>query len=107
MALKMLGQSKPAGGATTSLYQVGGGKSAVVANIICCNTDTTNTDYITVYQILAAGSPGASNAIVANYPVPPRDSFVLIAGLSLAAGESIRVVSTGGYITFTCSGSEQ
>lgn len=107
MALKILGQQRPGSGVTVALYQAGAGKSAVVSNVVACNTDTTTTDYITVYQVLSGGSPGVANAIIANYPVPPRDSFIVVAGLSLAQGESIRVVSTSGLITFTASGSEQ
>jgi len=103
--LKILGQSKPGAGSTTTLYQAGGGKSAVVSSLICCNTNAGVADSIVVYQVLAAGTPSASNTIFkAN--LAPDDSYVIIAGLALAAGEKISVVSTSGHVAFTASGDE-
>jgi hypothetical protein len=105
MALKTLGQQRPSAASTVLLYQVPAGKQAVVANIIVCNPDAVNEDDFTIYQVPAAGSPGTDNVIF-NDTVPPKDSYVAVNGISLAEGESIRVVATNGRLTFTCSGDE-
>lgn len=105
MALKTLGQARPSSGVTGTLYQVAAGKSSVVANIIVCNTDAALTDDFILYQVLAAGSPTVNNTIFRG-TIGPGDSFVTVAGISLAEGESIRYYSANGRLTFTCSGDE-
>lgn len=105
MALKTLGQARPASGTTASLYQVPLAKAAVVANIIVINTDPTLADDFILYQVPAAGTPGVGNAIFMGN-IPAKESYVVIAGISLAAGESLQYYSAGGRLTFTCSGDE-
>lgn len=106
MGLKILGQVRPSSGVTGSLYQVTGpAVEAVVSNIIICNTDAALEDDFIIYQVKAAGSPSVDNQIFAG-KVPAGESYVVIAGLSLAVGESIRYYSHYGRMTFTCSGNE-
>jgi len=105
MAAKILGQDRPAAATTGTVYQVPVGKSAVVSSIVICNTDPANADEFILYQILAAGSPGADNTIFLG-EIPAKDSFVVVAGITLEEGESIRMYSTNGRMTITVNGDE-
>ena len=103
MSLKTLGQARPAGAVTGTVYQVPAGKQAI-ANVIICNTDTGNDDQFILYSVPAAGSPAVGNAIFRG-TISPEDSFCAF-GIALAEGESIRMYSANGRMTCTVSGNE-
>jgi hypothetical protein len=104
MALKILGQIKVGVGATSTIYQAGAGKAAV-GNLIVCNTNAANSDDCIIYLIPSGGSPTAETTIF-KQTIPAGESFVVIAGLSLAEAESLRAYATNGYLTFTFTGDE-
>jgi len=104
MALKILGQKKLGPGVTDSIYTVPPAKGAV-GNLIVCNTDATNPDDCIIYLVPSGGSPTASTTIFMQ-TIPPKESFVVVAGLSLAEGESVRAYSANGRLTFTFTGDE-
>lgn len=103
MALKALGQARPATGVTATVYQAGLGKSAV-ANVIICNTDIAAADSFILYHVPSAGAPSVSNAIFRG-TIPAEESFCAF-GIALAAGESIRLYVVTGTLTITITGSE-
>ena len=105
MALKVLGQVKPAAGTPTSLYQVGVGKQAVV-NVILCNADAAASDTFLLYvrPVGFVGSP-ATTELVYRGTISPEDSFDAF-GISLDAGAAIWLTSTNSKITATVTGSE-
>jgi len=105
MALKVLGQVKPAAGTPTSIYQVGVGKQAVV-NVILCNADASNPDDYLLYVRPTGfvGSPAATE-LVYRGTLRAADSFDAF-GISLDAGAAIWLTATNSRITATVTGNE-
>ena len=105
MALRVLGQSKPAAGVPTSIYQVGVGKQAVV-NVIICNTDASNSDTFLLY-VRPNGFVGmpTTTELIHRGTISPEDSFESF-GISLDAGAAIWLTSTNSRLTITITGSE-
>ncbi len=101
--LKILGQVRPVATVATNLVTMGVGESCVCGSVIACNTDATVADEIVIYQIKSGGSPGVGN-IIYMATLPAKESFTIVAGLSLTEGEKIFVKSTNGTTTFTVSG---
>jgi hypothetical protein len=95
-------------GALLNAYEVGVGglaTSAVISSVVICNNDAALSDTFVLYACKAAESAGANN-VIAKGTIPPGESYVLIAGLSLAVGESIQVIDVGSKLTCTVFGSE-
>jgi hypothetical protein len=102
-ANKILGQVSPAADTLTALYTVPAATQANV-NIFVCNTSFA----ITTFRIAIVKSGGSVSTeeyiaydteININYPID-------ITGISLAAGDFIRVYATLNTVTFTAMGIE-
>lgn len=101
---KILGQSAPAATTETQLYSPSG-VSAVVSSIIVCNQSATSATY-RIAVVGGAGSAATANWIVYGATVPGSDSVVIPAGITLAAGNQIRVFSSTATLSFSAFGSE-
>ena len=111
--LKTLGQVRPGAATAVKLYTVPPNKGAVLANIIACNTDLSAADTFAIYQVPATITTPTTSHQIASGNIPASESYIIVAGISLAAdpaggavGESIYVISGSGKVTFTCSGDE-
>lgn len=109
---KVLGQVvTPAGGTTeTALYTVPAGTSTVVSSIIVCNRAASAATYrIFVVPTSGTANPTTANpeySIVYGATVPASDTVVIPAGITLAAGNQIRVYASTTTVAFSAFGSE-
>lgn len=108
---KTLSQSFPAATTLTAVYTVPVSTSTVISSLLVCNHSTTVTDLIRVsisvngaadatMQYIYGGSSG--NGL----PVAPNDTFSAQLGITLGAGDIIRVYSVSGTTSFNLFGSE-
>ena len=101
-ANKILGQSKPGAGVSTVLYTVPGGKEANV-NIFAANEGVNDTIRISLAQAGAVLDPKQYIAYDMNINANGTLNFT---GISLAATDVIRVLSTNGTTAFIATGIE-
>ena len=104
-ALKVLGQLNPSAATLSSLYTVPLSTSAVVSTITVANRSSVDT----VFRI--AVSPGGASIDVKHYIyydllAPGNDTFVATIGLTLSAGDIVRVYAEDATLSFSMFGEE-
>jgi hypothetical protein len=104
--LKVLGQINPPANTIIDAYTVPVGKSAAVSSVIVCNLDPNV--YMTFNVSIAVGgaADNIKQYIYYMIPVDVNDAFIATIGLSLSAGDVIRVFSSGTMAAFNISGIE-
>jgi hypothetical protein len=102
---KVLGQITPAATTVTDVYTVPTLTSAVVSTIAVCNT---NGSGVTVR--LSIAKAGAADTLVQyvlyNQPIDASSTYVMTAGLTLAAGDVVRVYASTTNVTVNVFGME-
>lgn len=104
---KVLGQVATATlGATTegTLYEAA--NPAVVSSIVICNQAATAATYRIAVRPSADASTSAKHWIVYGTTVAASDTTVITMGLTLAAGDKIRVFGSSATLSFSAYGSE-
>jgi hypothetical protein len=106
-AYKILGQSAPAATTETTLY-TSTSVETIVSSLVICNQAGTGATYrIAVQPSADAGSDAtAKHFIVYGATVPASDSVILTVGLTLAAGDRIRVYGSTATLSFSAYGSQ-
>ena len=106
-AYRVLGQSNPAATTETQLYLVPAATSTVVSSLVICNETASAATYrIAVQPSADAGSSAAAKHwIVYGATVAASDTTVLTVGLTLAAGDRIRVYGSSATMSFSAYGS--
>lgn len=105
-AYKVLAQNNPSATTETTLYTVPSNTSAVVSTISVCNQAGTSGTYRIAVRPAADGSTAAKHWIVYGATVAASDSIMLTLGLTLAAGDVVRVYSSSANMSFSAFGSE-
>lgn len=103
--LKVLGQIIPTATTLTALYIVPVSKAAVVSSIVICNHNPTQT----LFRISIAVSGAIDDPkqyIYYDLPLLGNDTFIATVGISLAAGDIIRVQSSLSLVSFNLLGIE-
>lgn len=103
---KILGQSAPSATTETVLYTVPAATSTVISTIAICNQAATAATYRIAVRPAAAGSTLAQHWIVFGATVDGSDSTMLSLGITLAAGDTIRVFASTSTMSFSAFGSE-
>lgn len=105
-AYKILGQLAPTTTAETSFSAVGTGKAWVVSTLSISNITGTNA-YATVSICQNGAATSNANTWMANILIPANSMNAFTVGLTLAAGDLIRVTSgTADALSFQLFGSE-
>lgn len=102
---KILGQSNPSATTETSLYSPSG-VAAVVSTIMICNQSSSAATYRIAVRPSADATTAAKHWIVYGATVGASDATALTLGVTLAAGDSIRVYASTANISFSAFGSE-
>jgi hypothetical protein len=105
-AYKVLAQSNPSATTETTLYTVPSSTSTVVSTISVCNQAGTAGTYRIAVRPAADASTAAKHWIVYGATVPASDSIMLTVGLTLAAGDVIRIYGSSANLSFSAFGSE-
>ena len=105
---KVLGQSNPAATTETTLYTAptSPSTSTVVSTIMVCNQASAAATYRIAVRPAADASTAAKHWIVYGATVGGSDSTALTLGVTLAAGDVIRVYSSTATMSFSAYGSE-
>lgn len=101
---KILAQSMPSASTLTSIYTVGVNTQSIVSTLTACNTSS----FLSTFRVSAAVSGSADTAsqyIYYDVPISGNDTFAATLGITLAAGDTIRVF-TGGSVGFNLFGVE-
>ena len=107
--LKCLGQSTPASGVATVLYQVPSGGMASTSTMFACNTTASSGVFRLYVQQSGAASPTTgvtSGYVYYNVAVPPGDTFAATVGLTLAQGDKTWVYTNLSGLVFSAYGAE-
>lgn len=102
----VLAQAAPAATTETLLYTVPTGKSALVSTLSVCNQAATPATFRVAVRPAADTSTAAKHWIVYGATVDGSDSVFLSLGLSLAAGDQVRVYVSSATMSVSAFGSE-
>lgn len=109
-AYKILGQVATAtvGATTESTLYTSTGVETVVSSLVICNQAASSATYrISVQPSADAGSSAtAKHFIVYGATVAASDTTVLTVGLTLAAGDRIRIYGSSATMSFSAYGSQ-
>jgi hypothetical protein len=103
---KVLAQSAPSATTEETLYTVPNGYSAVVSTIAITNQAGSSGTYRIAVRPSADASTTQKHFIVYGATVGANDSIMLTLGVTLAAGDLIRVYASSGNMSFSAFGSE-
>jgi len=108
IAYKRLGTSTPANTAKTVLYTVPSGKSAIISSLVVTGTFNSGTQTFNMYALTSSSETEVpSNALGLNLSISANSTVAFTEGWTLAAGETIAVISnTGSGLNFNLFGSE-
>jgi hypothetical protein len=105
-AYKVLAQNAPSATTETTLYTVPSSTSAVVSTIAITNQAGTSGTYRIAVRPAADATTAAKHWIVYGATVGASDSIMLTLGITLAAGDLIRVYASSASMSFSAFGSE-
>lgn len=103
---KVLAQAAPAATTEETLYTVPASTSAVVSTISIANQAGTSGTYRIVVRPAADASTTQKHYIVYGATVGASDSIMLTLGLTLAAGDLVRIYASSANMAFSAFGSE-
>lgn len=107
MAYKVLGQVAASATTEQELYTVPSASSAVVSTIVVANRATSARTYRIAVKPTSGTTLADQHYIAYDVAIAANDSVALTLGITLAAGNSIRVyASAASSLTFTAFGSE-
>jgi hypothetical protein len=92
-------------GAAVDLYTVPTGKEAVISTIAISNPTTSATRY-RVAVVPSGETLAVKNWIAFDIPISANTTTTLTLGITLAAGDKIKVSNDTGNVSFTAFGSE-
>lgn len=103
--VKIIAQNIPSAGILTTLYTVPANTMTSISSLVACNQNNVGTSFnISVAINGAADTP--AQYIFFQAPLDVNDSFVATMGISLAAGDVVRCLSSTGNVSFNIFGVE-
>jgi hypothetical protein len=103
--IKVLAQSNPLAATLTDAYTVPASTSAVVSTLFVANRSGTGTSY-RVSVAIAGAADNLKQYIYYDVPLDGNDTFGSTTGMSLGAGDIVRVYATLATLSFTLMGAE-
>lgn len=103
--LKILGQLTPAANNLEDLYTVPSSTQTSVSSVIVCNQSGANIQFSISVAVNGAGN-SAKQYLYFNIFLDANDSFVATLGLSLSAGDVVRVKTDTETVSFNMFGVE-
>ena len=103
--IKILGQSAPSASTLTDLYTVPGGTQATISTITVCNRGT-NVETFRISVAVGGAADDVKQYIYRDLSCYPADSFLATVGLTLGAGDVVRVFATSANFSFQLFGAE-
>ena len=104
-SLKVLAQSNPAAQVLTAAYAVPAATSATLSSIVVCNSGSA-PDKFRIAVAVGGAADAAKQYLYYDVDVPAYESFVLTIGITLGAGDVVRVYAGGPTLSFNIFGVE-
>lgn len=104
--LKVLGQSFPSSGILTDLYTVPVGTQTTVSSFAVCNHDNAVGATFRMGIAINGAANNPAQYIYFDLPLDINDTFICTVGLSLGAGDVVRVLSSSNTVSFSIFGVE-
>lgn len=105
-SFKVLGQLFPSVNTLTALYTVPNGLMASCSSISVCNQSSSTTANIRVSVAVNGAADDPTQYLYYDLPVVINDTFVATVGLSLNAGDVVRVQTDLANVSFNLFGAE-
>jgi hypothetical protein len=102
----ILGQVAPAAASATVLYTVPAGKDAVISTIVVANRTATGTAFRIAVLPSGAATIEPQHYIAYDVSLGGADSTTLTLGITLSAGQGVRVQAISADVSFTAFGTE-
>lgn len=102
---KVLGQSIPASKVLTDGYTVPALTSAVISTIVMCNQGWEEAE-VRVAVAVAGAADDPKQYSYHDMPIPSKRTFTATLGITLGAGDVVRVYSDTGSVSFNIFGME-
>jgi hypothetical protein len=103
--LRVLAQLAPSAGSETTLYTCAT-TSAVISSLFVCNTSSSTADTFTVRICVAGAADVAKQIIFSASSINPSTTLSIVAGITVANTDVIKVTSTNGTTSFSIFGQE-
>jgi hypothetical protein len=103
---KILGQNGPAATTETVLYTVPASTSTVISTLTVCNQSANPATYRVAVRPAADSSTAQKHWIVFGATIDGSDATMLTLGLTLSAGDTVRVFASSATMSFSVFGSE-
>jgi len=101
--LLVLGQAYPTAGILTTLYTVPAATSVASSSLMICN-QTASTSKVRVSIAIAGAADTPAQYIRFDSPLLANEARTIVAGLTLATTDVVRVYSDTGAVSFVLSG---
>ena len=102
---KILAQSAPIAGILTDIYTVGVSTQSVISTLTVCNKGGMGTSFRVSVAINGAADTNAQY-IYYDVFIDAYDTFASTIGITLNAGDVVRMYSANGYLTINLFGVE-
>lgn len=103
-AQKILGQSAPAANTLADCYTAPA--RAVISSFTACNQSKTQDAQFRLAVAQGGAADDAKQYIYYDLPLFAADTFIATVGITLAAGDVVRVLSDTGLVSFNLFGVE-
>lgn len=106
---KNLGQVYPASGVLTAAYTVPAGRAAVISSIVVSNAQPRTTgisDCFNISHAIGGAADTPAQYLYGNINITPTNTFIATVGVTMAAGDVLRVYSQSGVLSFNLYGTE-
>lgn len=103
---KILGQSYPSAATLTTAYTVPSATNTVVSTVAICNNSNTVSSYRIAIEPSAESVTENKHYIARDTQIQAYESQYITIGISLDAGDKVRVYSSNGMMSFNIFGSE-
>ena len=102
---KVLGQSKPVAATLTAVYTVPSVTQATISSLVITNQSATATKF-RVSIAVAGASDVPAQYLYYDVPIAGNDTFIFTGGITLGAGDVVRVYNTLATCSFNIFGVE-
>lgn len=105
-AFSVLGQVLVSGGILTDLYTVPLGTQTTISSITVCNQNSGVSAFFRISVAKAGAADNPAQYIYWDIEIEQNDTFIFTGGLTIGAGDIIRVQSDVGSVSFNLFGVE-
>lgn len=102
---KVLGQSAPSAGTSTTLYTCPSATQTVLSCVIVCNRSSVPTSFRLGVDVDGAGD-GNSDYFAYDVPIAGNESIAIGHGVTMDASDLLRCYATLATLTFSAFGQE-